>query len=69
LAVRIPKPSATEVGFNQRSEVDVSMVDDALVIKPCIEPSFSLEELLARVTDENLHEEIDTGLPGGREVW
>jgi antitoxin MazE len=69
LAVRIPKPFATEAGLNQQSEVDVSIVDGALVIRPCPEPSFSLDELLAHVTDENLHEEIDPGPPVGREIW
>jgi antitoxin MazE len=69
LAVRIPKPFATEAGLNQQSEVDVSIVDGALVIRPCPELSFSLDELLARVTDENLHEEIDSGPPVGREIW
>jgi hypothetical protein len=33
------------------------------------EPSWSLEELLSRVTDETLHEEVDTGPPVGREIW
>ncbi|HEV2852486.1 MAG TPA: AbrB/MazE/SpoVT family DNA-binding domain-containing protein [Thermoanaerobaculia bacterium] len=69
LAVRIPKLFAAEVGLDQRSEVDVSVVEGTLVIKACPEPSLSLEELLAQVTDENLHEEVDTGPPVGREVW
>jgi hypothetical protein len=30
---------------------------------------YTLEELLAGVTQENLHPEIDTGSPVGREVW
>ena len=29
----------------------------------------SLEEMLARITPENLHAEIDWGAPVGREVW
>jgi len=28
-----------------------------------------LEELLAAVTSENLHPEVDTGEPVGEEVW
>ena len=69
LAVRIPKPFAAEAGLEQQSEVDVSMIDGALVIKPCPGAVFSLDELLARATDENLHAEIDAGVPVGREVW
>lgn len=28
-----------------------------------------LEELLSRVTEDNLHSEIDFGAPVGREIW
>jgi antitoxin MazE len=69
LALRIPKPFAAEAGLDQQSEVDVSLVDGALVIRPCPEPALSLEELLSGVTDENLHGEIETGPPVGRESW
>lgn len=67
LAVRIPKPFAAEAGLEQESEVDVAVVDGALVITPTPVPG--LDELLARVTDENLHGEVDFGSPMGREVW
>lgn len=67
LAVRIPKPFAAEAGLEQQSEVDVAVVDGALVITPS--PAPALDELLAQVTDENLHSEIDFGSPVGREVW
>ena len=33
------------------------------------EAGLALEELLARVTDESLHGEIDFGSLVGREVW
>ena len=67
MAVRIPKPFAAEAGLEQQSEVDVTVVDGALVITPT--PAPALDELLSRVTDENLHGEIDFGPPVGREVW
>ncbi len=67
LAVRIPKPFAAEAGLELESEVDVAVVYGALVITPTPVPG--LDELLARVTDENLHGEVDFGSPMGREVW
>jgi antitoxin component of MazEF toxin-antitoxin module len=30
---------------------------------------FSLEKLLAGITKENLHGEVDTGPPVGKEIW
>jgi antitoxin MazE len=67
LALRIPKPFAAEAGLEQQSEVDVAVIDRPLVITP--RPSPALSDLLAQVTDENLHGEIDSGSPVGREVW
>ncbi|MGA9350952.1 MAG: AbrB/MazE/SpoVT family DNA-binding domain-containing protein [Anaerolineae bacterium] len=69
LALRIPKPFATEIGLQRDSPVDVSLVDGRLVIVPIVKPVFTLEDLLAQVNEDNLHSEIKTGLAVGREVW
>ena len=68
LAIRIPKPFALEVGLEQNSLVVVSVSEGKLVLEP-VKPFYSLEELLAQVTSDNLHQEIETGLPVGNEVW
>jgi antitoxin MazE len=69
LALRIPKVFAAEVGISQDSLVDVSLVDERLVITPLPGPSVALEHLLAGITEENIHEEVDTGPSVGREAW
>jgi antitoxin MazE len=69
LAVRIPKPFAEEAGIEQRSEVEMSIVDGKILIVPARRPCPTLEELLAGVTEENLHSEVDTGEAVGKEVW
>ena len=68
LAVRIPRGFAEQLMIQQGSEVDLSLDGDRLVIKPR-RRELSLSELLAQVTDENIHAEIATGEPTGREVW
>lgn len=35
---------------------------------PC-EPDFTLEDLLAGITPENVHEEVRFGKPRGKEIW
>ncbi len=69
LALRIPKPLAIEVGLELDSPVDISLVDKKLVVRPLSEPLWSLESLLAEVTGENLHREVDTGPAVGHEAW
>jgi antitoxin MazE len=68
LAIRIPKPFALEVGLEQNSLVAVTVSEGKLVLEP-VKPVYSLEELLAQVTQDNLHQEIETGTAVGSEVW
>ncbi|NLB73768.1 MAG: AbrB/MazE/SpoVT family DNA-binding domain-containing protein [Firmicutes bacterium] len=68
LAIRIPSALAEQLMVKQGSEVNLLLDGDRLVIKPRrSEPSLSA--LLAQVTDENIHSEVATGEPTGREVW
>ncbi len=69
LALRIPKPFAAEIGLRRNSPVEVSLVNGQLVIVPVVEPALTLECLLAQVTEDNLHGEIETGPAVGKEVW
>ncbi len=69
LALRIPQSVAREIGLSQDSAVEVSLVDGKLVIVPVVKRKRTLERLLAQVTDENIHAEIDTGSAVGRELW
>lgn len=66
LGIRIPKSLALKVGLEEGSEVDLDVEDGHLVIKP---KSATLDELLSKVTPENIHKEESTGEPQGRESW
>ncbi len=69
LALRIPKSFATEIGLNQNSSVEISFVDGKIIIMPVVKRKLTLDQLLAQVTDENIHAEVNTGSAVGREVW
>ena len=68
LAIRIPKPFALAVGLEQNSLVAVSIKEGKLLLEP-IKPTYSLEELLAEITMDNLHHEVETGPAVGNELW
>ena len=67
LAVRIPAPMAQEAGLRADLDVEVSIERGALVLAPT-RRRYTLEELVAGITPENRHEEIDFGPPVGREI-
>jgi antitoxin MazE len=68
LAVRLPVTAARAMAVTDGSEVELVLEGKQLVIRR-VDPNTSLTELLERVTPENLHGEVSTGTPRGREVW
>jgi antitoxin MazE len=69
LALRIPKAFAEEAGLDNDSAVEIRVVDGEIHIVPVQENRYELEALLAEVTADNLHEEVDSGHAMGNEVW
>ncbi len=67
LALRMPKDIAKTLQVKDGSTLEMEVVDGALVLKPIQENH--LQTLVAQITDENLHQEIDTGKRVGNEAW
>jgi antitoxin MazE len=68
LALRIPKTMAEYIHVKAGAPIDITEVRGSLLIKPAsVKPS--LKELLSKVTPENLHGEVETGRPVGKEAW
>ena len=51
------------------SVVDITVEDGKILISPEKQKSLSLRQLLSRVTEANLHVEIVTSDPVGKETW
>jgi antitoxin MazE len=69
LALRIPKSFAVEARLEQDAWVDLSLVDGELVVRRVPEPEVTLGRLLERITESNIHGEIDSGPSAGQEIW
>jgi len=69
LAVRIPQHLAKEINLGEGSQVQFVLIDGKLTIEPITRRRYSLEELIEAITPENLHNEIDSGVAVGNEVW
>lgn len=68
LALRIPKTFALNANLKQDELVDISLDNESIIITPINDKKYSLDELLADVSDENLHDEFDAGTPVGKEI-
>ncbi len=69
LAVRIPQHIVKQIQLVEGDEVDLVVVDGNLVIKPRPRRRYSLEDLVADITPENLHAEVESGVSMGNEAW
>jgi antitoxin MazE len=67
-AIRIPKVVLDEMQIKEGDEVEMIVENGRLMVRP-LHPKLTLESLLAAITPENCHKEIDWGKPVGNEVW
>lgn len=65
--VRIPQHIAKKYGIVPGTQVQVSDDGEKIVINP-VKDKPTLEELVAKCTPENSHEEVDFGGSVGREL-
>ena len=68
LAVRLPKSIAADMGLSEGVPVELSIDAGKLVVAPA-RPKYRLADLLAQITPENRHDEVDWGAPKGTEEW
>jgi len=69
LALRIPKYIANQIKIINGSDVDVFLEEEKIVITPIKNNPKSLDELLSKIDNGNLHKEEDFGTPVGGEIW
>jgi antitoxin component of MazEF toxin-antitoxin module len=67
--VRIPRGLAEEVGLVAGTEVNLSSKDGQLVVTPALPTRLRLDDLLAVVSECNIHSSIDMGSAVGAEIF
>ena len=68
LALRIPRSFAVQAKVAAGTAVDIAVEKGQLVVRPVLQ-RYRLRDLLKAVDARNLHKEVQTGRPVGREVW
>ena len=68
LALRIPSALAEETELKEGVEVDLAVRRGKLVVERSTH-RVRLSDLLDGITEDNLHAEVGTGEPEGKEVW
>ncbi|MDR3244215.1 MAG: AbrB/MazE/SpoVT family DNA-binding domain-containing protein [Elusimicrobiota bacterium] len=66
LGIRIPNLIVKELSLKDGSSVNIEDINNEIVIKP---KRKTLDEMLDEINEHNIHEEIETGSPVGKEIW
>jgi len=67
LAVRIPKAVAEHARLREGDPISIEALEGHVELRPA-ERTPTLEELVAKITPENRHEEINWGPAVGKEI-
>lgn len=67
-ALRIPRAMLDALQIREGDEVELMIENGRLTVQP-VNPKLTLETLVAAITPENRHKELDWGKPVGNEVW
>lgn len=66
-AVRIPAAIMEAAKLEMDAPLDMRAENGRIIIEPLQVHDYDLDELLAGITPENIHDEVDFGGPTGRE--
>lgn len=57
VALRIPVPALRDLGAGEGMSADLRVEDGKMIVTPIQDPAMLLENLIAQITDENIHDE------------
>ena len=69
LAVRIPSKLARSADLKEGADLEIGESDGCIVLRPVRRVRYELNALVSQITDESIHEEVESGGPVGREEW
>jgi antitoxin MazE len=67
-ALRLPSTVMKTAALELEQHVTITATKGRIVIEPAKKTDYKLEDLLAGITDDNVHGEVDVGGPVGQEA-
>ena len=64
--VRIPQAFVRQIGLEDGMTLAMDIVGDSIIIRPI---QYSLDDMLKRITPDNIHSEVKVGASKGKEAW
>ena len=67
--VRIPKTVLNDLNLSEGQKLDIVIKDKTIVLKTAAKKRKTIQELFANYEGDYKQEEIDWGVPVGKEIW
>jgi len=67
VGVRIPSIILNELQLQAESLIDIRVENGKIIIEP-VRAEYDLSKMISEITPENLHQEVSTGSPIGKEL-
>ena len=69
LGLRIPRSFATKLNLREGSAVRVTLDGDLIVVHPAGFSQYLISDLVSRICEDNVHDEVEAQSQVGREAW
>jgi antitoxin component of MazEF toxin-antitoxin module len=70
LGINIPTVVANGLSLREGLYVNVQKNGNRIIIEPTkTSASYSLTDMLSEITENNIHQSVETGMPTGNEIW
>ena len=68
-AIRLPASLMTQAKLSANQPLDLVLSEGKIILEPIVDQDLNLADLLSQITPENIHGEVESGLPIGKEVF
>lgn len=69
LGIRIPQSIANQINIQDGSKINLVIKKNKIELIPVDTDVFELDNLISLISEENLHDEAETGYKQGKEKW
>lgn len=68
LVIRIPKSFAVTTQIHEGSEIKLSLEQEKIIVIKKEKQKYTLNDLVSKINEHNIHKEISFGSPAGKEL-
>lgn len=68
LGLRIPQAIANQINIQDGSRINLVLKNNKIELSLAVSEEYRLNDLLEQITESNLHDEISSGQPQGKEI-